>query len=264
MVNIESLTFIAANSIGLAIIRIQEHNRSFHLSSCFQLFTSLDTMSSLRFLIKRWTKYHSNRCFDSSIHRRLCLNQNGISIGMSVRRCSSTPRRPNYFQLLDLPERFDIDEESLRSNFQRGMMEYHPDKHATKSEEEQKEAEQISIELNTAKSTLESPLLRAQHLLSLIESDTLDDSYQIMDQSFLLDIMKIRSEIESTTESDALQQLLDDNAVTMEGLTSEIANAFESDNDEKVENIKELLAKLTYYHKIEGEIKDKMPARDLW
>ena len=242
-------------------------------------------MSSLQMLAKQCIKSRNTMVLSDRIIRRWigCRNywifprpRSLVPTGSFHRRFSSTSRGINYFKLLNLPQRFDLDEESLRSQFQQGMMEYHPDKHATKSEAEQKEAEEISMELNTAKTVLESPLSRAQHLLSLIDSDdgtsnTLDDGYQIMDQSFLFDIMDIRSDIESTKDADALQQLLDANAVIMEGLTNQIATAFRCDDDgkgdvsvpqENVENIRELLAKLTYYNKIEGEIKDKMPSRD--
>ncbi len=73
----------------------------------------------------------------------------------------------NYFNLLELPETFMLDPLELTKAFQNKMRQYHPDKFARAEEKEKKQAEEISRQLNRAKSVLDTPLWRAQHLLSL-------------------------------------------------------------------------------------------------
>merc|ERR1711920_1157199 len=105
---------------------------------------------------------------------------------------------------------------------------------------------------------------RAQHLLSLQypndENAILDDQYQIQDQDFLFEIMEIRTNIELTNDHQELQQILDSNAQTMKHLIVQIAEEFQIMSEESMANVRELIAKLTYFHRIEGEIKEKMPS----
>ena len=79
--------------------------------------------------------------------------------------------------------------------------------------------------------------------------------------------MEIRTNIELTNDKDKLQEILDQNRKIMKDLIKRIANEFTNDNHNEesglysipkdhIENIRELLAKLTYYHRIEGEIKE--------
>ena len=199
--------------------------------------------------------------------QRSCNHNHNSRNYISLNRfCTSSPTIINYFKLLNLPQQFDIDLDTLRNNFQQGMKEYHPDKNALKTDVEKRESEKISIQLNTARTILESPLFRAQHLLSLMHpndaSAILDDQYQIQDQHFLFEIMDIRTNIESTTDHQQLQQIMDDNAQTMNDLIMQITAEFNIMSGESISNVRELIAKLTYYHRVEGEIKEKMPSRD--
>merc|ERR1712087_634643 len=101
-------------------------------------------------------------------------------------------------------------------------------------------------------------------------NNLLSDDYQIADQNFLFEIMEIRLQIESS-EVSALQTMLDANKKTMQGLISKISAEFEHDSKvkgsysvpkENIAEIRELLAKLTYFHRIEGEIKERLPSRE--
>ena len=217
----------------------------------------------------------------------------------------------DYFELLGIESEFDIDLNLLQSQFHSKMREYHPDQHANKSEEEQKHVLQMSSKINMAKTVLESPLWRAQHLLYLkthainghngnnnnnnnntskiaanLDPSKLDEELKIDDQFFLMEIMETRlnieeaskgylenkknyekckdeeSEIKMNKSLDVLYNLRENNSNVMENIIKEISKEFNSNEttNETLERIRDLLAKLIYYWRIDAEIKEHLPA----
>ncbi|ETO29272.1 hypothetical protein RFI_07855 [Reticulomyxa filosa] len=183
----------------------------------------------------------------------------------------------NYFALLDIPEKFNIDKQQLYKNFQSKMRENHPDKYSTPSHTKQQynDAVFISSQLNRAKQVLESPLWRAQHLVMIRkhqqssserqshDEDILTEETKITDQNFLFEIMDTRLQVEdygSKNDVAKLDQLLQENSQRMEHIISLIQKEFDQTKPHLF-TIKELLAKLTYFDRIEAEIKEQLPAR---
>ena len=76
----------------------------------------------------------------------------------------------NYFELFNLPEKFQIDLEMLQENYRAIQKEIHPDRFATSSENEKVQSMIKSTQANDAYETLKSPIKRAKYILSLHKS----------------------------------------------------------------------------------------------
>jgi molecular chaperone HscB len=76
----------------------------------------------------------------------------------------------NYFELFNLPEKFQIDLEMLQENYRAIQKEIHPDRFATSSENEKVQSMIKSTQANDAFQTLKSPIQRAKYILSLHKS----------------------------------------------------------------------------------------------
>ena len=76
----------------------------------------------------------------------------------------------NYFELFNLPEKFQIDLEILQENYRSIQKEIHPDRFATSSENEKVQSMIKSTQANDAFQTLKSPIKRAKYILSLHKS----------------------------------------------------------------------------------------------
>ena len=76
----------------------------------------------------------------------------------------------NYFELFNLPERFQLDLEILQENYRAIQKEIHPDRFATSSENEKVQSMIKSTQANDAFQTLKSPIKRAKYILSLHKS----------------------------------------------------------------------------------------------
>ena len=73
----------------------------------------------------------------------------------------------NYFELFGLAPRFSIDLNSLERSFRQLQSEAHPDKYASNTQSEQRQALQQSTLINDGYQTLRNPTSRAQFLINL-------------------------------------------------------------------------------------------------
>ena len=76
----------------------------------------------------------------------------------------------NYFELFNLPEKFEIDSVRLQENYRSIQKEIHPDRFATSTENEKVQSMIKSTQVNDAYQTLKSPTKRAKYILSLHRS----------------------------------------------------------------------------------------------
>ena len=76
----------------------------------------------------------------------------------------------NYFELFNLPEKFQIDLEMLQENYRAIQKEIHPDRFATSSENEKVQSMIMSTQANDGYETLKSPIKMAKYILSLHKS----------------------------------------------------------------------------------------------
>ncbi|MBS1815301.1 MAG: Fe-S protein assembly co-chaperone HscB [Acidobacteria bacterium] len=72
-----------------------------------------------------------------------------------------------YFEIFHLPPKLGLDTAALEKQFYKLSREYHPDRFASKSVEEQNKATEMSSLLNDAYRTLKDPIRRTEYLLEL-------------------------------------------------------------------------------------------------
>ena len=108
----------------------------------------------------------------------------------------------NYFELFNLPEKFEIDSVRLQENYRSIQKEIHPDRFATSTENEKTQSMIKSTQVNDAYQTLKSPTKRAKYILSLhksVEKITLPPDFlmqQMEWEEHLEDIEKNNKELD--------------------------------------------------------------------
>ncbi len=106
----------------------------------------------------------------------------------------------NYFELFDLETSFFIDDNQLKSSYRKEISRFHPDNYVTKSESEKIQALQNTSLLNTAFTSLKTPLNRASYLLKIQGLDPFDERDTVMNHDFLISQIDLREELEVIEE----------------------------------------------------------------
>jgi molecular chaperone HscB len=115
----------------------------------------------------------------------------------------------DYFALLGFPRRFDLDPESLERRYLEAQRRHHPDRLMHLPAEERLKATSRAMEINAAYQTLQSPLLRARHLLALqgifiaSERDTVKPTPPL-----LMEVMEWREALENAATAEAREAQL--------------------------------------------------------
>ncbi|PIJ52358.1 co-chaperone HscB [Erwinia sp. OLTSP20] len=103
----------------------------------------------------------------------------------------------DYFALFGLPPSFDIDNGQLTSRFQELQRQFHPDRVASRPENERLQAVQQAATINQAYQALKKPLPRAEYLLSLHGIDISNEQHTLKDSDFLLEQLTMREALET-------------------------------------------------------------------
>lgn len=114
----------------------------------------------------------------------------------------------NYFQIFELPVRYEIDTGVLAQRYRALQRAFHPDKFATRSSREQMLSMQYATQINEANATLRDPVLRAAYLLKLAGAEA-DPEQTIGDSDFLMQQMLLRERLEAVREAADTQTALD-------------------------------------------------------
>jgi len=165
----------------------------------------------------------------------------------------------NYFELLGLPTKFEIDEQLLSHNLKQMQRFLHPDKFATRPENEQQYSQDASSLLNEATKILRDPYLRAVYLLKLETGDhSFDEEKDLptdnLNNEFLGEMMELNEIIAggSSVDCKEIVQINDKIKATIDKLTKSIAKAFENGSHDEV---KQHLAQLKFFTNILDKIK---------
>lgn len=169
----------------------------------------------------------------------------------------------NYFRLLGVPPRFDIEPATLKSNARKLQREYHPDSYAGKSPQEQRLAAQLSAQINSAQSTLQDPVRRAIYLLEQQGIETNAQSHTERDTEFLMQQMSLREELEAARmarDAAKLEQLEQQLSAAFKSAQQDFAQtpAGQGEPVELVEDAQEslfsLISKMRFYQKLLEEL----------
>ncbi|MEI7444798.1 MAG: Fe-S protein assembly co-chaperone HscB [Burkholderiales bacterium] len=140
----------------------------------------------------------------------------------------------SHFELLGLPERFELDAPALQSAYRRLQAAVHPDRFAAAGATERRIAMQLATRANEAYRTLQDPGRRAAYLCERHGEPLRAETNTSMAPAFLMQQMEWREALEDARASrDAaalagLSKLLCDHR---ERLLGEIGSAIDRDHD---------------------------------
>jgi len=100
---------------------------------------------------------------------------------------------PDYFALYELPETFQPDEKALKSKYYALSREYHPDFHATESQERQQEILALATLNTNAYRTLIDPDQRMAYILG--RHGLLEEGKQELPPNFLMEVMELNEQL---------------------------------------------------------------------
>jgi len=173
----------------------------------------------------------------------------------------------NFFTLLGLPQRFDVDRKRLKQRLRELQRQYHPDRFARATPHEQRLAAQFSAQLNTAASVLGNPVQRALHLLELNGVQVDAQNHTETDSGFLLEQMELRDTLEDCrAQSDvaALQALAEQVTASYSSAQQDFATTSigqgEADRvaPDVVKNLRGLVSKMRFFEKLDQEVGDAL------
>lgn len=119
---------------------------------------------------------------------------------------------------------FPINLRALRSEFLQLQAKAHPDLHQPS---QKTKADANSAHINEAYRTLQSPLLRAQYLLSLRGMQVADEAAKIDDPEFLMEVMEVRERIEDVEAVEGLEEMVEENRERLRECEEKLGEAFE-------------------------------------
>ncbi|KAI4141620.1 MAG: hypothetical protein LQ340_007587 [Diploschistes diacapsis] len=144
---------------------------------------------------------------------------------------------------------FAIDTRKLRNEFLQLQAKAHPDLHQGS---DKARAEGLSSLINEAYKTLQSPLLRAQYLLSLRGIDVAEDeTAKVEDPELLMEVLEVRETIEGAQSEEELLPLKKTNEKRIEGSVAVLGMAFREDD---LVRAKEEAVRLRYWANIKESL----------
>ena len=162
----------------------------------------------------------------------------------------------DYFSLFGFEPMMAIDVSLLQQRFQKLQNEYHPDKYSAASEQQSRQAMQISSLLNEAFQTLKDPIKRAIYLLQLNGIDLNTETDTRMDTAFLMEQMELREQMENIPQSeeglDQIDQLSDQVKQQLKQMMNEVDEQIQASNWQQA---RDLLRKVQFMSKIQQECK---------
>lgn len=167
----------------------------------------------------------------------------------------------NHFELFELPMLYAVDTEKLEHAYRDLQSSVHPDRFSAASDHERRLSMQRSTQVNEAFQTLNSPLERAQYLLSLNGVSTDEETDTAMPHEFLVKQLEFREQIGEAKQArdipglDDLRVELVGEITTLEGSLHEIL-----DIRHDFAQGREVVRKLRFLYKLEDEIEDALEA----
>jgi len=163
----------------------------------------------------------------------------------------------NFFTLLQLPEAFVIDLETLQQNYQSIQKDIHPDRFATFDDEAKLESIKKTAQVNDAYQTLKSPIRRAEYLLQLKGINIHDEKYTAVPQDFLMQQMEWREELEThKLNKVALEKLAQDIQKNKNDMMNQLPSFFDDKNH--LNDAIRVTRELNFIEKIEQHINDAL------
>ena len=140
-----------------------------------------------------------------------------------------------YFNLFQLEPSFNIDTEALEQSYRALAARFHPDKFASASAFEQKQAVMMSSTINDAYRTLKNPIDRAAYLLKSQNIDADAPEHTLFSPEFLMQQMEWRETLmdaQMEQNHDAIRALDQEIQEVQSNLYQDLQQAFENQDYE--------------------------------
>lgn len=164
----------------------------------------------------------------------------------------------NYFEIFGLPVSYQVDLSLLSERYRDMQREFHPDRYANKPAQEQRIAVQYAAVINQAFSQLQSPLLRAQYLLSLKNIEGQRDAQITRDPLLLMQQIELREKLADTAQAKNAFSLLEEVAEAAESEYIALQKVFDQQYSEsKFQEALETIAKMQFFSKLLVEVEQR-------
>jgi len=164
----------------------------------------------------------------------------------------------NYFEIFGLPVSYQVDLSLLSERYRDMQREFHPDRYANKPDQEQRIAVQYAAVINQAFSQLQSPLLRAQYLLSLKNIEGQGDAQITRDPLLLMQQIELREKLSDTAQANNAFSLLEEVAEAAESEYIALQKVFDQQYSEsKFQEALETIAKMQFFSKLLVEVEQR-------
>jgi molecular chaperone HscB len=159
----------------------------------------------------------------------------------------------NYFDLLGLAQKYDIDPQELKRQYFLMQAKFHPDR---AEESEKTQAIEISMQLNEAYKILQDDYFRAEYLLKL-NGQKFDDQIlkNALSEEELEEFLSEFEIIEETSSSLVLEKMENTKLAEKAALVSEITRRFA---ENKLNEALDLTVRLKYLTNLVGNIRAKL------
>jgi molecular chaperone HscB len=190
-----------------------------------------------------------------------CVNKAALLCGTCA-YVQAPENTANYFELLELPQAYELDATKLEANFKRLQKMVHPDLYSRKSKKEQEASASASSALNVAYRVLRDDAARAQYLLKLQGFDAIGERAgrdTKVSPELLMQVMEARELIsEASADEGEVKELQRRTREAVTGCLSDLAAAFRSKD---LATARSITVALQYYTKLEHEIGEWFEAR---
>lgn len=163
----------------------------------------------------------------------------------------------DYFDMFDLPISYEIDADLLKRRYLALQRQYHPDRFASGSAQEQRLAVQSASALNQAYDTLCSPVKRAQYLLALTGVEAKGGESTNSDVDFLMAQMDLREQMAAVPDASdpfaELDVLTQKAKLDFAALETEFSAAY---SDKQLESAGAVREKMQFYSKLIAELQE--------
>jgi len=103
----------------------------------------------------------------------------------------------NYFELFELPVQFEVNVADLNARYRKLQQQFHPDRYASGSDQEQRMAMELTASINEGLRILKDPVNRGRYLLELSGVSVDQETDTVMDPAFLVEQMELRERLDS-------------------------------------------------------------------
>ena len=162
-----------------------------------------------------------------------------------------------HFELLGLPQSFDVDPDLLDSHFRELQRRVHPDRFVNASDQERRISMQQATRINEAYQALKDPLLRGRYLLELDGRMFNDERHTTSDVEFLMEQMELREALEEVRNADDVFAQLGSIMVRITGdidaLTAILQEHFRHGDSGSLDKAADLLTKMQFFRRLQDE-----------